>query len=65
MALVINPNLEERKRIGKKILNNEKYCPCMIVKSQDTLCPCKDKREKGICICRLYVEESEVNKCIY
>ena len=60
MTLIINPNLEERKRIGKKILEASGFCPCMIVQNQNTKCPCLDKREKQICICNLYVEESEV-----
>ena len=52
----LNPNLEERKRIGKEVRDNNGYCPCLLERNEDTLCPCKDKREKEICICGLYVK---------
>ena len=57
--MILNPDIKKRKEIGKKVLENDKYCPCMIVKNEDTKCPCKDKREKEICICKLYVKEEE------
>ena len=55
--MILNPDIEERKRIGQEVLANDKYCPCMIVKNEDTKCSCKDKREKEICICGLYIKE--------
>lgn len=60
MELIINPNLEERKRIGAEVVANGGFCPCLLIKNEDTKCPCKQKREKQICICNLFVEkESE------
>ena len=32
----------------------EKYCPCNLERSSDTICPCKDYRETGKCRCKLY-----------
>jgi ferredoxin-thioredoxin reductase catalytic subunit len=60
MSLILNPNLEERKRIGMEVKNNGGYCPCLLIKNEDTKCPCKDKRENKKCICGLFIEESEV-----
>jgi ferredoxin-thioredoxin reductase catalytic subunit len=33
---------------------NEYYCPCLLMKTEDTICPCKDLRESNICHCGLY-----------
>ena len=55
--MVLNPDIEKRKEIGKKIKNNQGYCCCMIVKNEDTKCPCKWQRE---CICGLYIDEQEM-----
>jgi hypothetical protein len=35
---------------------NDGYCPCMIDKTPDTKCPCKDFRdmEEGECLCGRY-----------
>lgn len=55
--MILNPNINERKRIGKEIKENKGFCPCMIIKNDDTKCPCLDKREKDICICGLYIKE--------
>ena len=32
----------------------EKYCPCQIDRTPDTICPCKTYRETGNCQCKLY-----------
>jgi ferredoxin-thioredoxin reductase catalytic subunit len=55
--MILNPDIEKRKEVAQKVLANDKYCPCMIVQNEDTKCPCKDKREKDICICGLYIKE--------
>ena len=41
---------------------NKGYCPCMIDKTQDTKCPCKDFREQtelGQCFCGRYEKVKE------
>lgn len=63
------PNMkinEDIKRV-KEVLSEleiDSHCPCMIVKNENTICPCLPCRNKNICICELFkninVEESEV-----
>lgn len=57
MSMKLNPDKEELTRIALEIKNNDGYCPCMLIKSEDTKCPCKDRREKEICICGLYIND--------
>ena len=43
--------------ILQAVKNNDGYCPCAIVKNEDTKCMCKNFRElteNGICHCGLY-----------
>lgn len=30
------------------------YCPCKIIHIPDNICPCKEYREGGVCVCGLY-----------
>ena len=47
--------------IASKIIpalnNNGGHCPCSIVKSNDTICPCKTMRTMKSCHCGVYVDE--------
>lgn len=40
-----NPFEEEYKEITEAVKINENCCPCMSIKSEDTLCMCKEFRE--------------------
>jgi hypothetical protein len=42
---------------------NDGYCPCMIDKTPDTKCPCKDFREQteGQCFCGRYEKVKDGN----
>lgn len=40
------------------------YCPCKIDKIEDNICPCKDYRETGNCICKLYKSHDYYNNTI-
>lgn len=40
------------------VQENNQYCPCEGEKTIDTKCPCKNFREVGECICKLWVEPS-------
>lgn len=44
--------------IRKKLKDNGNYCPCRLVKNEDTKCMCKEFREQetGECHCGLYVK---------
>ena len=52
--LRINPDKEFVKEMREKIKENSGYCPCLLDKNEDTICPCKDMRENQICHCGLY-----------
>ncbi len=57
MAKILNPIDDIRNRILEAIKQKGGYCPCLIAKTPDTLCPCRDFRENDKCHCGLYVEE--------
>lgn len=43
--------------IREKLKENGGYCPCKLVKNEDTKCICKefrDQNEPGFCTCGLY-----------
>ena len=47
------------KEIQAKLRENDGFCPCKLVKNEDTKCMCKEFREQetGECHCGLYVKE--------
>ena len=52
--------IEIDKSIGELVKENGGYCPCMLLKTHDTKCPCKEFREaeKGaVCHCGRYRKE--------
>ena len=58
----LNPDQEVvekviKARTAKCEKYGKNYCPCVPIKRhcEDTVCPCKDYRENGICICGLYI----------
>ena len=59
MAIKVVDDIEHVKTIREALKNNDGYCPCMVEKSPDTKCMCKEFREmeSGICHCGLYVKE--------
>ena len=48
--------VEIAPEIGELVKQNDGYCPCAVLKTEDTKCPCKDFRlqDKGICLCGRY-----------
>ena len=43
--------------IREKLKENGGYCPCKLIKNEDTKCMCKEFREQqeeGLCHCGLY-----------
>ncbi len=58
MGTHINPDPEFVAEMKRKIKENGGYCPCSLVKSEDTKCPCKAFRdmEEGTCHCNLYTK---------
>lgn len=59
MKIHSNPNKELVKEIREKLKKNGGYCPCKIVKNEDTKCICKEFIEQGLgpCHCGLYIKE--------
>jgi len=56
VTIKVNPDKEFVKEIRKKIKQNDGYCPCRIIKNEDTKCICKEflEQEEGECHCGLY-----------
>lgn len=64
MKIILNPDKELVKEIDKgledkKIKYGKKYCPCALINNEDTICPCKEFREKrdfGECHCGKFIK---------
>lgn len=56
--VTITEDAELAAEIKESLKRNEGYCPCAIVKTVDTKCPCLKFREmqKGECHCGLYIK---------
>ena len=62
----INTDAELVAKIRKQLKDNGGYCPCALLHNPDTVCMCKDFRDKikdpnffGECHCGLYVKTQE------
>lgn len=57
LKIIPNPNKEEYDEISQAVKDNSGYCPCLLEKSENTKCICKDFREQtieGFCHCGRY-----------
>lgn len=54
----VTSDQELEKEIRAALKANDGYCPCIVKKTKDTKCMCKDFREmkEGTCFCGLYVK---------
>lgn len=63
MVIKQNPDKEYATEIKRKLKENGGYCPCSLVKTEDTKCRCKEFRqqikrnEAGYCHCGLWYAE--------
>ncbi len=64
MKIKLNENKEVVETVKEGLKRTGGYCPCLLVKNEDTKCMCKDFREKiadpeyeGYCHCMLYYKE--------
>ena len=63
MRVIQNPDVEYAKDIKKRLKANNGYCPCSLLKNNDTKCKCKEFREQikrgepGACHCGLWIAE--------
>jgi ferredoxin-thioredoxin reductase catalytic subunit len=62
--MILNPNIKVVEGIKKRLIVTGGHCPCLPQDSwcEDTICPCKDFREKNECHCSLYIESEENEK---
>lgn len=65
MKVKLSDDKERVKKITEKLKSNGGYCPCSLIKTEDTKCRCKEFREQiergesGECHCGLYVATSD------
>lgn len=61
MKIVLNTDKSVVSRIKNELKENGGYCPCSIIKTEDTKCMCKEFREmsEGECHCGLYIKYKE------
>ena len=61
MKIIKNPDTEYVAEMKKKLKESSGYCPCSILRNQDTKCMCKEFREmdEGMCHCGLYIKVKE------
>ena len=55
----LNPNRKVVESIKGMLTMTKGYCPCVMEKTDDSICPCKNMREKGKCCCKLYIKKEE------
>ena len=57
MKIKLSDNKELVAEIRQKLKDNSGYCPCRLIKNEDTKCICKEfleQTEVGECGCGLY-----------
>lgn len=53
---MFNPKDGAREQLLTSLLQSGGFCPCQPQKDRDTMCPCKNYRQDGKCICGLFVK---------
>lgn len=59
LKIKLNPDLDTVAAIQAKLKENEGFCPCSLIKNEDTKCMCKQFREQdteGECHCGLFIK---------
>lgn len=65
MKVIQNPDKEFAKTIKTQLKANNGYCPCVITKTPESKCMCKEFKdmiangETGACHCGLYIAQAE------
>ena len=62
MKIILNPDNILVKDIKRRLLENNGYCPCASIQTEDTKCMCKNFKQQeyeGECHCGLYLKVSE------
>ena len=53
---MFNSKDSAREQLLTSLLQNGGFCPCQPKRDRDTMCPCKNYRLDGKCICGLFVK---------
>lgn len=65
IKVITNPDKDFVKEFRQRLEENDNYCPCRILKNEDSKCMCKEFREQikegktGECHCGLFVAIEE------
>lgn len=61
MTIKFNPDREEALRVMHAVKDNDGYCPCKLIKNEDTKCMCLEFRnqEEGLCHCGLFYKSKD------
>lgn len=62
IKIIKNPDENIYNEVTKAVISNERYCPCSLERTSDTLCPCKEFRDQtteGECHCGRFIKVSE------
>ena len=65
MRITLNTEKGLVEEIREGLRRNNGYCPCSVLRSEDTKCMCKEFREQkesGYCHCGLYYKDCEEPK---
>lgn len=60
MRIILNSDQEIVNQIKQGLKESGGFCPCSLVKNEDTKCMCKnfrEQRESGFCHCKLYYKK--------
>ena len=59
LKIIKNPDKDIYEEVTKAVENNSNYCPCKLIKTDDTKCICKEFKEQtepGECCCGRFVK---------
>ena len=62
--IIVNPDAMRAKEVKLRVRENDGYCPCALIKNDDTKCPCTNflkSEELGECHCGLYIRIERKN----
>ena len=62
MKIKKNPDEKKYQEISNQVKENDGFCPCRLVRNEDTKCMCKEFREsttEGYCHCGLFYKEKD------
>ena len=58
MKIKKNPDEKKYQEISNQVKENDGFCPCRLIRNEDTKCMCKEFRDmtEGTCRCGLYIK---------